>query len=71
MAAPADVQRRNTTPQGSDLAEMKLQLNNLITKFRALCTKLDSDAGVTDVNYFGTLADSGAADPPTKITSVF
>lgn len=36
---------------GSDLADVLVQFNNLVTAFDAVLAKLDLDAGVTDANY--------------------
>lgn len=71
MAAPANKKCRAMQPargQGADqgeLAEVRQQLNNLIASMRILATKLDNDAGVTDVNYFTLTMDNavGAAAP--------
>jgi hypothetical protein len=67
MAAPADI-----TPTGSKAPvrdDARQQLNNAIAALRAICTKLDADAGVTDTNYFSLIVDSAAtlATPPAKV----
>lgn len=56
MAASAAVKARQGARSGSVTAELQKQYNALATKFEALCTKLDNDAGVTDVNYNSTIA---------------
>lgn len=48
----AQLNRMNPTAADVKLGDL---LAEIITKYNALCTKLDSDAGVTDTNYSSTL----------------
>jgi hypothetical protein len=78
VAAPANKKVRATAinrgagQDNSELAEVRNQLNNLIASFRILATKLDADAGVTDVNYFTLTSDSALGTAaPTVVDIVF
>ena len=42
---------RVTGRPGSDVYELSVQFNALVTKFDAVLAKLDADAGVTDTTY--------------------
>lgn len=72
MAAPSNV----TVPahkigheQAVDLLyQLATNLNHVVGAIRAVCTKLDADAGVTDANYFSTIVDAAGSDPAKKIT---
>lgn len=63
MAAPADKNARPLGLAGSTAEVTRVEFNTLVTQFRALCAKLDADAGVTDTNYVATISDAG----PSKI----
>lgn len=39
-----------------ELDTLRAELDDIRTKYAALLTKLDADAGVTDTNYASTLA---------------
>ena len=68
--AGTTVAARQTGQQDSDVLKLRLEFNKVITdlealrafcfshgtKFNAVLTKLDADAGVTDVNYNSTQA---------------
>lgn len=41
--------------KGGALYQLTVEFNQLVTDFRALLTKLDADAGVTDANYSSLL----------------
>jgi hypothetical protein len=58
MADAAEKVLDNFGLAGSGDRQVVIELNGLITKFRALLAKLDADAGVTDTNYVSTL-DTG------------
>ncbi len=67
----------NTSIKGTGIGQRTLVklLDDYITNFNAMLTKLDSDGGVTDTNYNSTLAitdnvNNIAADP-IKNTGVF
>jgi hypothetical protein len=70
MAVPADQPVRALDRPGGQTDSLRLEVNKLITQFRALCTKLDADAGVTDTNYSALLAAADAASP-ARVTTVF
>lgn len=72
MAAPTDAQVKSQHggSETDQLAGIVAQLNNLIDRFRAVCTKLDADAGVTDVNYFSLNCDAAVATAPRKISEI-
>lgn len=55
------VTRQHAPTDESEVYQLRQQLNVLVTKFDALCAKLDADAGVTDTNYRATLADAAGA----------
>jgi hypothetical protein len=68
MAVPADKTVRGMGR--SDVTQERVLLdeyNKMVTQFRALCAKLDLDAGVTSTDYAATLANADAASP-AKIT---
>lgn len=67
MALPADQLARNTGMPVSFPAALTTEWNKLIIQLRVLCTKLDNDAGVTDVNYNALVMGADAASP-AKIT---
>lgn len=68
MAAPSNISVRGTGALDSDVAELRTQLNNTIDALRGIATKLDSDGGVTDTNYFALWLDTGASSgKPRKI----
>lgn len=70
MAAPANKKCKAHHNKVDDnlVEQMRTQLNNVITSFRILATKLDNDAGVTDVNYFTLTSDAAlGATAPTAI----
>lgn len=43
-------------PANSEVDYLRTALNQLIDDVKALATKLNADAGVTDTNYVGTTA---------------
>lgn len=67
MALPADIPARNTGMPYSGPVTILTEWNKLIVQLRVLCTKLDNDAGVTDVNYNALVMGADAASP-AKIT---
>lgn len=73
MAAPSNV----TVPAhkiGQDqnvdlLYQIVTQLNLLTGAVRAICTKIDADAGTgMDTNYFATVVDAAGSHPAKQIT---
>jgi hypothetical protein len=65
MAAPSDVTVRSESraePLG-ELEALRLEFNKLVTEFRALCTALDADAGVSGTSFFTNHADSAGGGP--------
>lgn len=76
MAAPANKKVRATAidrgagTDRAELAEVRAQLNNVIASFRILATKLDNDAGVTDVNYFTLTADNALGNAAPTVVDV-
>jgi len=51
MAASVTKSRDNSGEPGSSERDLLVKFNILVGAFDTLCTKLDSDAGVTDTNY--------------------
>ena len=49
--------------EGSATRDTVISYNKLLTKFDALLTKLDADAGVTDTNYTSTLGTASTGGP--------
>jgi hypothetical protein len=47
--------------EGDLLEEMIGKYNTLLTKFNALCTKLDGDSGVNQTNYAATIGIAGGS----------
>lgn len=69
MAIPADKVPDVTVPIVST-DDIRVQLNNLIAAVRGITTKMDADAGITDVNYTALWLDNTGtlgANAPTKI----
>lgn len=69
MAAPADKSMGSVGLgiEGSWLAEIVRQLNNVIASQRLITAKLDLDAGVTDTNYAALITDAAIATAPAKL----
>lgn len=70
MAAPANkkCKAHHNKTEDNLVEQLRTQVNNLITSLRILATKLDNDAGVTDVNYFTLTCDAALlAAAPTVI----
>lgn len=73
--AGTTTKNRLTSVQGSDVRAAIVALNTLIDDVEliraavvATCTKLDSDAGVTDTNY-AAQATVAAINPATDLTA--
>jgi hypothetical protein len=58
MADAAEKVYDNLGVKGNAVRQLAIELNGLITQFRALLAKLDADAGVTDTTYV-SLIDTG------------
>lgn len=58
MALPESAAKRLSSTNLDKLSERELRtlLAALVDGIQAVCTKLDADAGVTDVNYATTFA---------------
>lgn len=73
MAAPSNAVaslRMVSMDQSEDLMyEVVTQLNLAIGAIRAICTKIDADAGTgMDTNYFATVVDAAGSHPAKQIT---
>lgn len=69
MAAPAAKAIKIAALPENEIEQLRTQLNNLLASFRIAMTKLDNDAGVTDVNYFTLTCDAAlGAAAPTVLT---
>lgn len=66
MAAPADVQRRNTAPVHSIEEQLVEQVNNLTRSLRLLVQKIDGDADADD-DYEASITDELIATAPRII----
>ena len=63
MAIPADKSYRGLGRPGLDQeADLRDEFNKLVTQFRALCTKLDSNHGAAS-DHAATLSAADSASP--------